>query len=119
MRSTPPIAGKILRLGYDTLQGKILDEVTRAVDALPRRCYTVPRRFPPFAASTGSADGTGCGADSIRAFWHASQLRPGFHRSSACGVCDPIEFSSSSVQTDAMIPGRCVLDAGGQVERVA
>jgi hypothetical protein len=25
-------AGKILRLGYDTLQGKILDEVTRAID---------------------------------------------------------------------------------------
>ena len=32
MRHTPPSPGKILRLGYDTPAGKILDEVTRVLD---------------------------------------------------------------------------------------
>ena len=32
MRWTGLTAGKILRLGYDTSLGKILDEVTRGID---------------------------------------------------------------------------------------
>lgn len=33
MRAVTRYAGKILKLGYDTSLGKIIDEVTRALDA--------------------------------------------------------------------------------------
>jgi len=39
MRHTPPSPGKILRLGYDTPAGKILDEVTRWVASEGRPEY--------------------------------------------------------------------------------
>lgn len=42
MRRHPAPLGKILKLGYDTSAGKILDKVTRPIDFGFNPCYSVP-----------------------------------------------------------------------------